>query len=94
VTDIFATAGIDRSDLTHLDGQPWPAVHPALSERVARITYFGTNIEYELEQAGVALLAADEGIDPATIPALGRGSGPVKRATPTLTRRVKQAIAE
>jgi DNA invertase Pin-like site-specific DNA recombinase len=63
-------------------------------ERVARITYFGTKIEYELEQAGVALLAADEGIDPAAISALGQGGAPVKRATPTLTRRVKQAIAE
>ncbi|HUO37247.1 MAG TPA: recombinase family protein, partial [Mycobacterium sp.] len=31
-------------------------------ERVARRTYFGTKIEYELEQAGVALCAADEPI--------------------------------
>ena len=29
-------------------------------ERVARRTYFGTKIEHELEQCGVALLAADE----------------------------------
>jgi site-specific DNA recombinase len=63
-------------------------------ERVARSTYLGTKIEYELEQAGVALLAADEGVDRASIPALAEGSGPVKRATPTLTRRVKQAISE
>jgi DNA invertase Pin-like site-specific DNA recombinase len=63
-------------------------------ERVARTMYGGTKIEHELEQAGVALLAADEGIDRNTIPALAGGSGPVKRATPTLTRRVKQAIAE
>jgi hypothetical protein len=63
-------------------------------ERVARTTYLGTKIEYELEQAGIALLAADEGVDRATIPALAEGSGPVKRATPTLTRRVKQAISE
>lgn len=54
-------------------------------ERVARRTYFGTKIEYELEQAGVALCAADEPI------VTGRGA---KRATPTLTRRVKQAVAE
>jgi hypothetical protein len=54
-------------------------------ERVARRTYFGTKIEYELEQAGVALLAADEPI------VTGRRA---KRATPTLTRRVKQAISE
>ncbi|WP_326672489.1 recombinase family protein [Streptomyces sp. NBC_01257] len=54
-------------------------------ERVARRTYFGTKIEYELEQAGVALCAADEPI------VTGRGA---KRATPTLTRRVKQAVSE
>ncbi|MFJ6589573.1 recombinase family protein [Streptomyces violaceusniger] len=54
-------------------------------ERVARRTYFGTKIEYELEQAGVALCAADEPIV----------TGPrAKRATPTLTRRVKQAVSE
>ncbi|MEU9992071.1 recombinase family protein [Streptomyces sp. NPDC048045] len=54
-------------------------------ERVARRTYFGMKIEYELEQAGVALCAADEPIV----------TGPrAKRATPTLTRRVKQAISE
>lgn len=54
-------------------------------ERVARRTYFGTKIEYELEQAGVALCAADEPI------VTGPGA---KRATPTLTRRVKQAVSE
>ena len=54
-------------------------------ERVARRTYFGTKIEYELEQAGVALCAADEPI------VIGNRA---KRATPTLTRRVKQAVAE
>lgn len=54
-------------------------------ERVARRTYFGTKIEYELEQAGVALCAADEPI------VTGRRA---KRATPTLTRRVKQAVSE
>ncbi|WP_328410783.1 recombinase family protein [Streptomyces violaceus] len=54
-------------------------------ERVARRTYFGTKIEYELEQAGVALCTADEPII----------TGPrAKRATPTLTRRVKQAVSE
>ncbi|MFC7839995.1 recombinase family protein [Streptomyces sp. NPDC057382] len=54
-------------------------------ERVARRTYFGTKIEYELEQAGVALCAADEPII----------AGPRARlATPTLTRRIKQAISE
>jgi site-specific DNA recombinase len=63
-------------------------------ERVARVTYFSTKIEYELERAGVALLAADEGIDPRSIPSLGDGAAPYRRATPTLTRRVKQAIAE
>ena len=59
-------------------------------DRVARITYFGTKIEYELEQAGMALLAADEGIDPTAVPGLA-GACPRKRATPVLTRRVKQA---
>jgi hypothetical protein len=63
-------------------------------ERVARTMYGGTKIEHELEQAGVALLAADEGVDRRAIPALAEGSGPSKRATPTLTRRVKQAISE
>src|SRR5437762_19607 len=32
-------------------------------ERVARVSYFSTKIEYELAQVGVALLAADEGIN-------------------------------
>ncbi len=63
-------------------------------ERVARTTYFSTKIEYELEQAGVALLAADEGIDASAIPGLNEGAAPFRRATPTLTRRIKQAIAE
>lgn len=64
-------------------------------DRISRITYVGTKIEYELERAGVALLAADEGIDPSAIPGLGGGgAAPFKKATPTLTRRVKQAIAE
>jgi hypothetical protein len=43
-------------------------------ERIARVTYFSTKIEYELEQAGVALLAADEGITKASIPTLRDGS--------------------
>ncbi|HZN74158.1 MAG TPA: recombinase family protein, partial [Micromonosporaceae bacterium] len=60
-------------------------------ERIARITYYGTKIEHELEQAGVALLAADEGIDPKAL--RRRGGGP-KNATSVLTRRVKQAISE
>jgi DNA invertase Pin-like site-specific DNA recombinase len=29
-------------------------------DRIARITYYGTKIEHELEQAGVLLLASDE----------------------------------
>ena len=61
-------------------------------ERVARRTYFGAKVEYELEQHGVALLAADE---PLPADAGGsRGGWSRKRATPVLTRRVKQAIAE
>ncbi|KPI04493.1 Recombinase [Actinobacteria bacterium OK074] len=54
-------------------------------ERVARRTYFGTKIEYQLEQSGVALCAADEPI---------LTDARAKRATPTLTRRVKQAVSE
>lgn len=54
-------------------------------ERVARRTYFGTKIEHELEQTGVALCAADEPI---------LTDSRAKRATPTLTRRVKQAVSE
>ena len=52
-------------------------------ERVARRTYYGTKIEYDLESAGVALFAADE-------PIVLNG----KRATTILTRRVKQGVAE
>jgi site-specific DNA recombinase len=63
-------------------------------ERVARKTYFSTKIEHELEKAGVALLAADEGIDPSTLNSSDRGEAPYRRATPTLMRRIKQAIAE
>ena len=63
-------------------------------ERIARVAYFSTKIEYELEQAGVALLAADEGFDRTSIPSLNDGSAPFRKATPTLTRRIKQAIAE
>lgn len=61
-------------------------------ERIARTTYYGTKIEHELEQAGVALLAADEGIDRDAVRPSGTG-GP-KNATSVLTRRVKQAISE
>ena len=61
-------------------------------ERVARRTYFGTKIEHQLEQSGVALLAADEPVAPGA--ASPRGGWSRKRATPVLTRRVKQAIAE
>ncbi len=63
-------------------------------DRISRITYVGTKIEYELEQAGVALLAADEGVDRAAMASLAEGVRPVKGATSTLTRRVKQAVAE
>jgi DNA invertase Pin-like site-specific DNA recombinase len=52
-------------------------------DRVARRTYYGTQIEHDLEAAGVALFAADE-------PVSLNG----KRATTILTRRVKQGVAE
>ncbi|GIH07148.1 hypothetical protein Rhe02_52150 [Rhizocola hellebori] len=63
-------------------------------ERVARVTYVSTKIEHQLEKAGVALLAADEGIDHRSIPNINRSDSPYRKATPTLTRRIKQAIAE
>lgn len=63
-------------------------------ERVARTTYFSTKIEHELEQAGVALLAADEGIDASAVRSANQSIAPFRRATPTLTRRIKQAISE
>jgi hypothetical protein len=61
-------------------------------ERVARVSYFSTKIEYELAQVGVALLAADEGIKSDAVVRTG-GERP-KQATQILTRRVKQAISE
>jgi site-specific DNA recombinase len=59
-------------------------------DRVARRTYFGAKIEYELEQNGVLLLAANEPI----LPDSGGGQRSRKRAGPILTRRINQAIAE
>ncbi|WP_158299962.1 recombinase family protein [Glycomyces paridis] len=55
-------------------------------DRVARITYYSTRLEHELEQYGVALLAADEPI------VVTRRK--LKSATSVLTRRVKQGISE
>jgi site-specific DNA recombinase len=57
-------------------------------DRIARRTYIATEIEHQLEQAGVRLLAADE---PIILPAGGRRP---KSATQVLTRRVKQGVAE
>lgn len=51
--------------------------------RIARRTYVGTLIEYRLEEAGVALWAADEPF-----------TSNRRRATQILTRRVKQSVAE
>src|SRR5581483_11309867 len=65
--------------------RPFAAVICESIERVARRTYFGTKIEYDLERYGVALWAADEPFSTTL-----RGA----RATPILTRRVKQAVAE
>jgi site-specific DNA recombinase len=62
-------------------------------ERVARLSYFSTKIEYELGQAGVVLLAADEGVDAARVLPRAGGARP-KQATQVLTRRIKQAISE
>jgi DNA invertase Pin-like site-specific DNA recombinase len=80
-------------DLLAEAGQPdrrFVAVICESIDRVARRTYFGTKIEYELEQNGVLLLAANEPIAPAT----GGGQRSRKRAGPILTRRINQAIAE
>jgi site-specific DNA recombinase len=58
----------------------------AISEstsRVARYTYFGTKIEYELGQRNMELFAADESIDPAG-----------KKAAKVLMRRINQGVAE
>lgn len=64
-------------------------------DRISRITRIGTGIEWELERSGVALLAVDEGIHADMIPGLaGNVAGRPKKATPVLTRRVKQAISE
>jgi site-specific DNA recombinase len=62
-------------------------------DRLSRLTHVGTTIENSLEQCGVALLAADEGITASDLP---NSSGTLarKRATPILTRRIKQAISE
>lgn len=65
--------------------RPFAAVICESIERVARRTHVGTQIEHQLEQAGVTLCAADEP-DSATLGA--------RKATPTLTRRVKQAVSE
>jgi site-specific DNA recombinase len=56
-------------------------------DRIARRAYIATEIEHQLEQAGVRLLAADE-----PITAGERGGKP--RATQVLTRRLKQGVAE
>ena len=57
-------------------------------DRIARRTYIATEIEHQLEQAGVRLLAADE---PIILPTGGRR---LKNATQVLTRRVKQGVSE
>lgn len=55
-------------------------------DRIARRTYFGTQIEHRLESVGMPLLAADEPMAP-----IGHRG---KQATQILTRRVKQGVAE
>jgi site-specific DNA recombinase len=52
-------------------------------DRVARVTYYSTKIEHELERLGVRLFAADEGVQ-----LNGR------KSTTLLVRRNKQTIAE
>ena len=43
--------------------RPFRAVVRESIERIARVAQFSIKVGYELEQAGVARLAADEGID-------------------------------
>lgn len=62
--------------------------------RIARVTYFGTKIEYELEKAGVALLSADEGISPDILSTGNGTNGKPKKAGQVLTRRVHQVVSE
>jgi site-specific DNA recombinase len=64
-------------------GRRFDAVICESVDRLARITYYGTKIEHELEQAGVLLLASDEPVVTTK-----------RRATAVLTRRMKQGIAE
>ena len=64
-------------------GRRFDAVICESVDRLARITYYGTKIEHELEQVGVLLLASDEPIVTTK-----------RRATAVLTRRMKQGIAE
>lgn len=56
-------------------------------DRIARRAYIATEIEHQLEQAGVRLLAADE-------PITAEGCGGKPKATQVLTRRLKQGVAE
>lgn len=59
-------------------------------DRIARWTHQGTKIEYDLELAGVPLLAADE-----PIMLGGQSNGRKrKRASQVLLRRTKQGVAE
>ena len=64
-------------------GRRFEAVICESVDRLARITYYGTKIEHELEQVGVLLLASDEPVVTTK-----------RRATAVLTRRMKQGIAE
>jgi site-specific DNA recombinase len=58
-------------------------------DRIARLTYQSTKIEYDLEQLGIPLIAADEPIMRST-----RTGRIEKRAGMVLLRRAKQGVAE
>jgi site-specific DNA recombinase len=45
-------------------------------ESIARLSHLSTQVEHELEQAGVALLVAEEGIDHPTCPDLNDAADP------------------
>ena len=84
------------ADLWHEARQPgrrFVAMVCESVDRLARVTYFGTKIEYELEQSGVALLAADEGIAADALPsATGARSAPSAHPRPSTTCRARTAF--
>jgi site-specific DNA recombinase len=65
------------------DDRAFDAVICEAVDRVARVTYFGTKVEHDLERLGIPLWSAEEGVS----------EGKVK-ANMILLRRVNQGVAE